>query len=98
VTEQRYALGENRVKPTSGCPVDEGLIGPLPTCYVRSLRGSPPPRIRAFHLHRVTPVTDTCKRPLTCGNPVDRSSGVGREVGFSTRRILRSQPVDKLVD
>ena len=46
VTEQRYALGENRVKPTYWEPVDEGLIGTLSACYVRTLQGSPPPRNR----------------------------------------------------
>jgi len=98
VTEQRYALGENRVKPACRQPVDEGLIGPPSTCYVRPLQGSPPPQIEPVEIQPVTPVTEAQKWPLTCENTMDRCVGVGREDGFSTRRILRSQPVDKVVD
>jgi hypothetical protein len=57
VTEQRYALGENRVKLTQGAPVDEGLIPTLSACYVRPLQGSPPPRVRPVESKSVTPVT-----------------------------------------
>jgi hypothetical protein len=46
----------------------------------------------------VMPVTMVSKPALTCENAALDDAGVVLGTDFSTRRCLRSQPVDKAVD